>query len=57
MPKDSRIKAISDDFDFPEIKFNLDAQEKFAKSRGVVFEHFAAIPSPIGLKDRGLEKI
>lgn len=37
----------------PEIKFNLNAQEAFAKARGVVFEHWAATPSPIGLKDRG----
>jgi hypothetical protein len=37
----------------PEIKFNLDTQEKFGNARGVVFEHWSAIPSPIGLKDRG----
>lgn len=37
----------------PEVKFNLEAQEQFAKSRGVIFEHWSAVPSPIGLKDRG----
>lgn len=37
----------------PDIKFNLKAQEKFANNRGIVLEHWSAIPSPIGLKDRG----
>ncbi|HUV84076.1 MAG TPA: hypothetical protein VMV86_00110 [Methanosarcinales archaeon] len=37
----------------PDIKFNLKAQEQFAKDKGVIFIHWAAIPSPIGLKDRG----
>lgn len=37
----------------PNIKFNSKAQEQFANARGVVFEHWSAIPSPIGLKDRG----
>ena len=48
----NKIKAIPD-IPLPEVKFNLEAQEKFAKSRGVIFEHWAAIPSPIGKKDRG----
>lgn len=46
-----KIKAINGVL--PEVKFNMDAQEQFARSRGVVFEHWAAIPSPIGKKDRG----
>lgn len=46
-----KIKALPSVL--PEIKFNLEAQEQFAKSRGVIFEHWSAIPSPIGLKDRG----
>lgn len=37
----------------PDIKLNLEAQEQFAKDRGVIFTHWAAMPSPIGLKDRG----
>lgn len=37
----------------PNIGFNLKAQEKFGKDHGVVFEHWAAIPSPIGQKDKG----
>lgn len=47
----SKPKALPDLL--PEVKFNLLAQEAFAKARGVVFEHWAATPSPIGLKDRG----
>jgi hypothetical protein len=37
----------------PEIKFNLDTQEQFVKGRGIILEHWAAIPSPIGMKDKG----
>lgn len=37
----------------PNVGFNLKAQEQFAKNRGVIFEHYAAIPSTIGAKDRG----
>jgi len=48
-----KIKTIIDTSSMPEVKFSLDAQEKFGRSRGVIFEHWSAIPSPIGLKDRG----
>jgi signal peptidase I len=37
----------------PAVKFNLTAQEGFVKGRGVIFEHWAAIPSPIGMKEKG----
>jgi hypothetical protein len=37
----------------PDVKFNLKSQEQFINDHGVIFEHWAAIPSPIGLKDRG----
>jgi hypothetical protein len=37
----------------PNVQFNLNAQELFVKDHGIIFEHFAALPSPIGLKDRG----
>lgn len=40
-------------FPITELGFNLESQDQFIKSRGVVFQHWAAIPSPIGLKDRG----
>ncbi len=36
-----------------QISFNLDKQDQFIKSHGVAFVHYRAIPSPIGLKDRG----
>ena len=41
------IKVLPDAI--PDIKFNLEAQEQFGNDKGVVFEHWAAIPSPIGL--------
>ena len=45
------IKVLPDII--PDIKFTLSAQEQFAKDKGILFEHFAAIPSTIGQKDRG----
>jgi len=47
----NRIKANPDMI--PNIEFSLSAQEQFAKDKGIVFEHWAAIPSTIGAKDRG----
>lgn len=35
------------------VKFNLKSLEQFTNNRGVLVEHWSAIPSPIGLKDRG----
>jgi hypothetical protein len=37
----------------PEMSFNLNKSDDFVKSLGVKFEHYRAIPSPIGLNDRG----
>lgn len=45
-------QGIAEGF-IPKIKFNMDAQEQFANDRGVIFEHWASIPSAIGAKDRG----
>lgn len=45
------IKVLPDIL--PDIKFNLESQEQFAKDKGIIFEHYAAIPSTIGQKDRG----
>lgn len=39
--------------DLPQLSLNLDKQDAFVTSLGVDFEHFRALPSPIGLKDRG----
>lgn len=36
-----------------QISFNLDKQDQFVQSHGICFIHYRAIPSPIGLKDRG----
>jgi hypothetical protein len=46
-----RPKALPDMI--PDVKFNLEAQEQFANDKGIEFEHWAAMPSPIGRKDRG----
>lgn len=40
-------------FPLTDIGINLDSQDQFIKSHGIVLEHWVAIPSPIGLKDRG----
>jgi hypothetical protein len=45
------IKVLPDII--PDIKFNLEAQEQFGQDKGIVLEHWAAIPSTIGQKDRG----
>jgi len=37
----------------PNVGFNVKAQEQFAQDHGITFEHWAAIPSPIGLRERG----
>lgn len=36
-----------------QLSFNLDKQDQFIQSQGVTFIHYRAIPSPIGLKDKG----
>jgi len=36
-----------------ESSFNLTAQDEFVTGLGVQFVHYAAMPSPIGLQDRG----
>lgn len=46
-----KIPAINTNV--PNIGFNLKAQDNFVQQRGIKLEHWAAIPSPIGLKDRG----
>lgn len=45
------IKVLPDVI--PDIKFNLEAQEQFGQDKGIILEHWAAIPSTIGQKDRG----
>lgn len=36
-----------------QMSFNLEKQDDFIKSHGSCFVHYRAMPSPIGLKDRG----
>ena len=45
--------AIPKEKSYNQISFNLNAQDSFVKSHGVSFIHYRAMPSPIGLKDRG----
>jgi hypothetical protein len=49
--KNDRDKVLPDLI--PNIGFNLKAQEAFATDHGIIIEHWAAVPSPIGKKDRG----
>ena len=35
------------------VSFNLESMDQFIHNNSVLFTHWAAIPSPIGLKDRG----
>lgn len=39
--------------DLEQISFNLKKQDQFVTSHGPCFVHYRAMPSPIGLKDRG----
>jgi hypothetical protein len=47
------VKKTKIPFPLQEVGINLDSQDQFIKSHGVEFEHWVAIPSPVGLKDRG----
>lgn len=47
------VKKTEIPFPLQEVGINLDSQDQFIKSHGVEFEHWVAIPSPVGLKDRG----
>jgi len=37
----------------PQISFNLPKQDAFVTSHGIQFEHWSAMPSPIGKKEKG----
>lgn len=39
--------------DLEQISFNLEKHDQFVRGHGVTFLHYRAMPSPIGLKDRG----
>ena len=42
-----------DPTDLDQISFNMLKHDQFVRSHGVTFQHFRAMPSPVGLKDRG----
>lgn len=48
-----QAKTIKERSKVPQISFNAEAQDDFVSSHGVSFIHYRAMPSPIGLKDRG----
>lgn len=52
-PKGTQLDAVSRASSPFQISFDLNKQDQFVTSLGVDFIHYKAIPSPIGLKDRG----
>jgi hypothetical protein len=52
-PSGSQLDAISPAADPFDISFDLERQDEFVTGLGVDFVHFKAMPSPIGMKDRG----
>lgn len=51
--KGPQADTISREGDLFQASFDLRKQDQFATSLGVQFIHYSAIPSPIGLKDKG----
>jgi len=52
--KGKQVDALpKNPMDLDQISFNLGKQDQFIQSHGVCFVHYRAMPSPIGLKDRG----
>lgn len=51
--KGTQLDALPKGDDLPQISFNLEKQDGFIQGLGVTFDHYRAMPSPIGLKDRG----
>ncbi len=52
-PRGGQLDTINRSILVPQHSFNLGEQDAFVTSLGIQFTHFKAIPSPIGLKDRG----
>jgi len=52
-PKGKQLDTISREGDLFQGSFDLRKQDQFVTSLGVQFIHYKAIPSPIGLKDKG----
>jgi hypothetical protein len=52
-PKGQQLDTISREGDIFQSSFDLRKQDQFVTSLGVQFIHYKALPSPIGLKDKG----
>lgn len=52
-PKGQQLDTISRDGDLFQGSFDLRKQDQFVTSLGVQFVHYKAVPSPMGLKDKG----
>jgi hypothetical protein len=52
-PKGNQVDTINRGTPFTQMSLDLKKVDAMANSYGVDFAHFAAIPSPIGQKDRG----
>ena len=51
--KGPQLVTIPVESDLPQISFNMVDHDSFIRSHGVTFVHSRAMPSPVGLKDRG----
>ena len=52
-PKGPQLPTLPPEGDLFQASFDLVKQDAFVTSLGVLFSHWKAVPSPIGLKDRG----
>jgi hypothetical protein len=52
-PRGNQIDTIARPGDLFQPSFNLDKQDQFVTGLGVAFRHYKAMPSVLGLKDRG----
>ena len=52
-PKGQQLPTLPTSGDLPQLSLNLDKNDAFITGMGIDFIHWKAVPSPIGLKDRG----
>ena len=52
-PKGEQLNTLPKEGDLFQASFDLIKQDQFVTSLGVQFSHYKALPSPIGLKDKG----
>ena len=52
-PKGIQLDTLPKIGDLPQLSLNLEKNDSFVNSLGIDFIHFKAVPSPIGLIDRG----